>query len=70
MDGELLFEKVKQKRRKATYYFTNFPKIIDFLGCECREGDLILTLGAGNINEVGKSFLEQSVERKAKSAKP
>jgi len=70
MDGELLFEKVKQKRRKATYYFTNFRKIIDFLGYECREGDLILTLGAGNINEVGKSFLEQSVERKAKSAKP
>jgi len=60
MDGELLFEKVKQKRRKATYYFTNFRKIIDFLGCECKEGDLILTLGAGNINEVGKSFLENS----------
>ena len=57
MDGELLFEKVKQKRRKATYYFTNFRKIIDFLACECREGDLILTLGAGNINAVGKSFL-------------
>ena len=59
MDGELLFEKVKQKRRKATYYFTNFRKIIDFLGCECREGDLILTLGAGNINEVGRSFLNR-----------
>jgi UDP-N-acetylmuramate--alanine ligase len=60
MDGELLFERVKQKRRKATYYFTNFRKIIDFLACECRKGDLILTLGAGNINEVGKSFLENS----------
>jgi len=59
MDGELLFEKVKQKRRKATYYFSNFRKIIDFLGCECREGDLILTLGAGNINEVGRSFLRK-----------
>jgi UDP-N-acetylmuramate--alanine ligase len=59
MDGELLFERVKQKRRKATYYFTNFRKIIDFLGCECREGDLILTLGAGNINKVGRSFLNR-----------
>jgi len=59
MDGELLFKRVKQKRRKATYYFTNFRKIIDFLGCECREGDLILTLGAGNINEVGRSFLNR-----------
>ena len=64
IDGELLFEKVKQKRRKATYYFTNFRKIIDFLGCKCREGDLILTLGAGNINEVGKSFLKRKAYSK------
>lgn len=61
IDGKLLFEKVKQNRTKETYYFSTFQNIIDFLRCECREGDLILTLGAGNINEVGRSFLKKSV---------
>lgn len=61
IDGRLLFEKVKQNRRKQTYYFPTFQEIIDFLKCQCRKEDLILTLGAGNINEVGKAFLKQSV---------
>jgi len=56
----LVFEKVKEKRRGKTYYFSTFQEIINFLKGECRKGDLILTLGAGNINEVGKSFLENS----------
>lgn len=60
MDAKLLFEKVKQERGKNTYYFPNFEKIIDFLKCECREGDIILTLGAGNIDEVGRCFLKES----------
>lgn len=60
IDAKLLFEKVKQERGKNTYYFPNFEKIIDFLKCECREGDIILTLGAGNIDEVGRCFLKES----------
>jgi len=58
IDGRLLFKKVKKKRNKETYYFPTFQEIIDFLKGECQKGDLILTLGAGDINEVGKNFLE------------
>ncbi len=61
IDGKSLFKKVKQNRTKETYYFPTFQEIIDFLRCECRKGDLVLTLGAGNINEVGKCFLKESV---------
>jgi len=58
IEGKLVFEKVKEKRRKKTYYFSTFQEIIDFLKGECRKGDLILTLGAGNINELGRCFLK------------
>ena len=58
IDGKLLFEKVKEKREKQTYYFPTFKEIINFLRKESKEGDLILTLGAGDINKVGKLFLE------------
>ncbi len=58
IDGKLLFEKVKKERRKQTYYLPTFEKIINFLRREAKEGDLILTLGAGDIDKVGKLFLE------------
>ncbi len=57
IDGKLLFEKVKKLRRKPTYYFPTFREIINFLKRESKKGDLILTIGAGDINKVGKSFL-------------
>lgn len=57
IDGKLLFEKVKEERRKQTYYFPTFKEIINFLRKESKEGDLILTIGAGDINKVGESFL-------------
>lgn len=60
VDGRLLFEEAKRKRKKKTYYFSTFQEIIDFLKVECRKGDLILTLGAGDINEAGRSFLKRA----------
>ena len=59
IDGRLLFKKVKEKRKKETHYLSTFQEIINFLKRECCKGDLILTLGAGDINEVGRSFLRR-----------
>lgn len=39
------------------HYFTTFSEILDYLIENCKEPDLILTMGAGNIVEVGEQLL-------------
>jgi UDP-N-acetylmuramate--alanine ligase len=35
-------------------------QLIDLLETECRPGDLLLTLGAGDVWKIGEEFLERS----------
>lgn len=42
---------------KETYYFPDFEEIETFLLEHCKQGDLILTMGAGDIVTVGESLL-------------
>lgn len=37
---------------------SNFGKIADYIRAEAKAGDLVLTMGAGNINEVGNMLVE------------
>jgi len=60
VSGRLLFNEVKGHRSKPTYYFSGPEQILDFLRKESRKNDLILTIGAGNVWEVGKRFLAES----------
>jgi len=60
VSGRLLFNEVKGHRSKPTYYFSAPEQILDFLRKESRKNDLILTIGAGNVWEVGKRFLAES----------
>lgn len=38
--------------------FDTFDEIIDYIRREARPGDLVLTMGAGNINEIGPKLIE------------
>ncbi|WP_283675030.1 UDP-N-acetylmuramate--L-alanine ligase [Butyricicoccus sp. Marseille-Q5471] len=38
--------------------FDSFDEIIDYIRREARPGDLVLTMGAGNINEIGPKLIE------------
>jgi len=60
ISGRLLFEEIKKQRKRQTYYFSFTNQIINFLKEKTREGDLLLILGAGDIERVGKTFLEIS----------
>ncbi len=44
-------------------YLQSFPEIISCLLEKCREGDLVLTLGAGDVHRVGEMFLAALEER-------
>ena len=48
-------------REKGTdvYYFPSFEEIEDFCRTNCREGDLLITMGAGNVVNIGEALLDQ-----------
>ena len=47
------------KLGKEAYYFPSFDEITKFLLKNCVNGDLLITMGAGDILNVGTSFLSQ-----------
>ncbi len=61
IDGKLLFERVRETRDKDTYYFSSEEGILNFLDDRSKEEDLIITLGAGDIGEIGRKFLRRSL---------
>ena len=52
------FEKVKEKHPdKDVFFFDSFDKIADFVKNNASEGDMIITMGAGDIYKVGEMIL-------------
>ena len=47
------------KKVPGAYSFESFEQIEVFLRQEVQEGDLILTMGAGNIDAVGRKIIAQ-----------
>ncbi len=50
-------QKEIQKLGKECYYFPSFDEIENFLLQNCINGDLLITMGAGDIVKVGESLL-------------
>ena len=53
-----ILDLVKEKGTEA-YYFPSFDEIENFLLKNCMNGDLLITMGAGNVVEIGESLLGQ-----------
>lgn len=51
-----LVNKIKSSN-KNVYYIPEFESIVEYLNKNVSPGDLIITMGAGNINSVGEMFL-------------
>ena len=51
-----LAEEVK-KLGTDTHYFPSFEEIEDFLKENCKAGDLLITMGAGDVVRVGEDLL-------------
>lgn len=51
-----LMEKIQELGTEA-YYFSNFDDIENFLLKNCVKGDLLITMGAGDIVKIGESLL-------------
>jgi len=57
ISGEKLAKGIAQYR--TVYYFPDFNNILDKLPFILKPGDILLTVGAGNIWQVGEMFLKQ-----------
>lgn len=48
-----------EKHGKKAYYFPSFKEIEDFLYRQCASGDLVITMGAGDVVNIGEDLLEK-----------
>lgn len=48
-----------EKYGKKAYYFPSFKEIEDFLYGHCTNGDLVLTMGAGDVVNIGEDLLKK-----------
>ena len=49
--------KLVEEKGTECYYFPTFEEIEKFLLENCMNGDLLITMGAGNVVEIGESLL-------------
>lgn len=56
ISSKTLMEEI-QKLGKEVYYFPSFDEIENFLLENCINGDLLITMGAGNVVDIGENLL-------------
>jgi len=60
LSSKKLLEKIKEKHpTKDVCFFSDFKSIADFAYNNAEKGDIVITMGAGDICEVGKMILEK-----------
>jgi len=59
VSAELIVNAIADREKRPVYYFSRMEEITDFLYETAEPGDLILTLGAGNIWTVGTELVER-----------
>lgn len=57
ISSETLAEKIRALGHQQTYYFPSFQEIEKFVLKNCRKDDVLITMGAGNVNTVAKDLL-------------
>ena len=56
MSSEMIAEELKKKGCDA-YYFPSFEEIESFCLDRCQKGDVLITMGAGNVVNIGENLL-------------
>lgn len=66
VSAELIVREL-QKNGCNVVYIKQLDEVVDFLGRELRSGDLVLTIGAGNVNTVGQKLARRLIQPSSKS---
>ena len=58
VSGKLIVDSLlKMDRRKTVVYLPRLSAVVDYLDGSATRGDLVLTLGAGDVHRVGERYL-------------
>ena len=68
--GESLARTIREKGAKSTQYVSSFPEVVSAAAAVAEEGDMILTLGAGSVSQLGPMILEKLQELEGALSKP
>ena len=63
-----LFEGIRRHGHRRVHYISDRDHVVEWLLDECRSGDLLMTMGAGDVWRVGADFLDRK-RRSLESAK-
>lgn len=66
LSGELIAEGAARHGKKGVKFVPDLEAAVDHLLAAVREGDIVLTLGAGDVVKAGEMFLERLSGRKGK----
>jgi UDP-N-acetylmuramate--alanine ligase len=61
--GEILAQRIHEKGGKHTQYASSFADAVNAAATAARDGDMILTLGAGSVSQLGPMILDKLKER-------
>lgn len=60
ISSQTLADKIRALGHRNVYYFPTFEEIEDFVRKNCRKDDLVITMGAGNVTDIGPALLSQN----------
>jgi UDP-N-acetylmuramate--alanine ligase len=65
ISGEALAQAIRQKGGLDVQYVSSFAEAVNSVAATAEEGDMILTLGAGNVSQLGPMIVEKLREQAA-----
>ncbi len=63
MTGEILAQRIAEKSEKSVAFASSFAEAVSSAAAAAREGDMILTLGAGSVSQLGPMILDKLREQ-------
>jgi UDP-N-acetylmuramate--alanine ligase len=63
--GEILAQRIREKNAKNGRYANSFAEAVDAAAVVAQDGDMILTLGAGSVSQLGPMIVDKLKERDA-----
>ncbi len=65
ISGEALAQTIREKGGRDAQYVSSFAEAVNLVAASAQDGDMILTLGAGSVSQLGPMILEKLKEREA-----
>jgi UDP-N-acetylmuramate--alanine ligase len=68
--GEALARQISEKGKRPASYVSSFADAVALAVAAAQPGDMILTLGAGSVSQLGPTILAKLQENEAEASRP